>query len=190
MQFLFDFFPLILFFATFKFYGIFVATGAAVVASLVQVSWLKLSGRKIEPMHWITLGAIVILGTATIVLADEVFIRWKPTVVYWIFSGILFGTHLWGNKTAIERVMGSKMEMPAQAWRTMNLSFGVFTLAMGILNLYVAFIYGADLDPDTQREHWVNFKVFGTLVLTFVFVFFLMLVVSRHVKSEEAEGDS
>jgi len=190
MQFLFDFFPLILFFATFKFYGIFVATGVAVVASLVQVGWLKFSGRKIEPMHWITLGVIVILGTATIVLADEVFIRWKPTVVYWIFSAILFGTHFMGNKTAIERVMGSKIEMPARAWRKMNLSFAVFTLAMGFLNLYVAFVYGADLDADTQREHWINFKVFGTLILTFVFVFILMLALSKQVNTEEAEGDS
>ncbi len=190
MQLLFDFFPLILFFAAFKLYDIFVATGVAVAASLLQVGWLKFSGRKIEPMHWITLGTIVILGTATIALADEVFIRWKPTVVYWIFSAILFGTQFLGSKTAIERVMGSKMEMPPRVWRTMNLSFAVFTLVMGVLNLYVAFVYGADLDPDTQREHWVNFKVFGTLILTFAFVFFLMLAVSKHIKTEQPEGDS
>lgn len=190
MQLLFDFFPLILFFAAFKLYDIFVATGVAVVASAIQVGWLKFSGRNIEPMHWITLAAIVVLGSATIALENEAFIRWKPTVVYWIFSAILFGTHLFGEKTAIEHVMGSKLNMPDHAWRLMNLSFAIFMVVMGFINLYVAFYYGADLDPDTQREHWVNFKVFGTLILTFGFVFVLMLFVSKHFKSEETEGDS
>jgi len=187
MKLLFDLFPLIVFFGVFKLYGIFVATGSAIAASLIQVGWLRFSHRKIEVMHWITLGAITILGGATILLQDEVFIRWKPTVVYWSFAVVLFFTQFFGKKTAVEYVMGSQIEFPPNTWRVMNLSFGMFSLAMGFLNLYVAFYYGRDLDPDVQREHWVNFKVFGTLILTFLFIFILMLFVSKHLKIKESQ---
>lgn len=187
MKLLFDLFPLLVFFGVFSVYDIFIATAAAIVASLIQVSWLKFAGRKIETMHWITLGAIVVLGGATILLKDDAFIRWKPTVVYWCFAAILFTTQFFGRKTAIEYVMGSQLELPPQKWRFMNLSFAFFTMAMGFLNLYVAFYYGTDLDPDVQLQHWVYFKVFGTLILTFVFIFLLMLFVSKDIKVKETQ---
>ena len=188
MKFLFDFFPILLFFAAFKFYDIYVATGVAIVASIAQVGWLKLSGRKVETMHWITLFGITVFGGLTIILHDETFIRWKPTVVYWVFSLILLATQFFGRKTAIEHVMGKQITLPDRIWRRMNLSFVLFTLAMGFLNLYVAFVYGSGLDPDVQREHWVNFKVFGTLVITLVFMFVVMAFVSKHIKIEEQEN--
>lgn len=187
MKFLFDFFPILLFFAAFKIYDIWVATGVAIAASIVQVGWLRISGRKIETMHWITLFGIVVFGGLTIVLRDDTFIRWKPTVVYWIFSLILLGTQFFGSKTAIEHVMGKQIALPGRIWRRMNFSFVLFTLAMGFLNLYVAFVYGSGLDPDVQREHWVNFKVFGTLILTLVFMFIVMAFVSKHIEIEEPE---
>ena len=185
MKFLFDFFPLILFFTAFKVFDIYVATGVAIVASICQVGWLRWRRQPIETMHWITLGSIVILGGATIIVHDEVFIRWKPTVVYWLFSAILFGTQMFGRKTAIEHVMGKQLDLPSRIWRNMNLSFALFTLAMGFVNLYVAFFYGAELDPEVQREHWVNFKVFGTLIITFVFMFVIMLFVSKHLRLDD-----
>lgn len=188
MKVLFDFFPILLFFVAFKTYDIFVATGVAIVASIIQVGWLKFSGRKVETMHWITLGGIVLFGGLTIVLQDDTFIRWKPTVVYWLFSVILLATQFFGRKTAMEHVMGAQIELPAQIWRNMNTSFVLFTLFMGFLNLYVAFFYGADLDPDVQREHWVNFKVFGTLILTLLFMFVVMAFVSKYIKTEEQGG--
>ena len=187
MKLLFDFFPILLFFVAFKVYDIFVATGAAIVASIIQVACLKLLGRKVETMHWITLAGIVVFGGLTIALRDDTFLRWKPTVVYWLFSLILLGTHFIGKKTAIEHVMGGQIQLPAQVWRNMNISFILFTLFMGFLNLYVAFVYGSDLDPDVQREHWVNFKVFGTLLLTLLFMFAVMAVVSRHIKTDQQE---
>lgn len=187
MKLLFDFFPILLFFVAFKVYDIYVATGAAIVASVIQVAWLKLSGREVETMHWITLFGIVIFGGLTIILHDETFIRWKPTVVYWLFALILLASQIFGKKTAIEHVMGKQIQLPPRIWNNMNLSFVLFTLFMGCLNLYVAFIYGGDLDPDTQREHWVNFKVFGTLALTMVFMFVVMMIVSRHIITEENE---
>ena len=188
MKFLFDFFPILLFFVAFKAYDIFVATGVAIVASIAQVAWLRVSGRKIEPMHWITLVGIVVFGGLTIILHDDTFIRWKPTVVYWLFSAIMLATQFIGEKTAIERLMGKHIELPARIWRNMNISFVLFTLAMGVLNLYVAFVYGSGLDPDVQREHWVNFKVFGTLALTLAFMFIVMAFVSKHIKTEEQES--
>lgn len=189
MKVLFDFFPILLFFIAFKAYDIFVATGVAIAASIIQVGWLKFSGRKVETMHWITLVGIVLFGGLTIILQDETFIRWKPTVVYWLFSVILLTTQLFGKKTAIERVMGAQISLPDRIWRYMNTSFVVFTLFMGFLNLYVAFVYGAELDPDIQREHWVNFKVFGTLILTLLFMFIVMAFVSKYIKPEE-QGES
>ncbi len=187
MKLLFDLFPLLVFFGVFSVYDIFVATGAAIGASLLQVGWLKFAGRKVETMHWITLGAIVVLGGATVLFKDDAFIRWKPTVVYWCFAATMFVTQFVGRKTAIEYVMGSQLELPRNRWRFMNLSFGVFTLAMGFLNLYVAFYYGADLDPEIQQKHWVYFKVFGTLILTFVFIFVIMLFVSKDIKVKESQ---
>lgn len=188
MKVLFDFFPILLFFVAFKAYDIYVATGVAIAASLVQVGWLKLSGRKVETMHWITLAGIVVFGGLTIALHDDTFIRWKPTVVYWLFSLILLATQFFGKKTAIERVMGAQIQLPEHIWRNMNLSFVVFTTFMGFLNLYVAFVYGSGLDPDVQREHWVNFKVFGTLGLTLIFMFVVMALVSKHIKTDQAES--
>jgi len=188
MKFLFDFFPILLFFIAFKVYDIYAATGVAIIASIAQVGWLRFSGRKIETMHWITLLGITVFGGLTIILRDDTFIRLKPTVVYWIFSLILLATQFFGKKTAIEHVMGKQIALPQKIWRNMNFSFVLFTLAMGVLNLYVAFVYGSGLDPEVQREHWVNFKVFGTLILTLVFMFVVMAFVSKHIKIEEQEN--
>lgn len=187
MKLVFDLFPLILFFAAYRAFGIYVATGVAMVAVIAQVAWLRLRNHKIEAMHIINLVVIVVFGGATILTANEVFIRWKPTILYWCFSIILFVSQFVFRKPAIEYVMGSQMTLPAHVWGKMNLSFAVFTFVMGVLNLYVAFFYGADLDPGVQRDHWVNFKVFGTMILTFLFVIGLMLALSRHFNLEKDE---
>lgn len=190
MKLLFDLFPLILFFAAYRAFDIFVATGVAMAAVIAQVGWLRMRSHKIEAMHIINLVVIIIFGGATIITANEVFIRWKPTILYWCFSAVLFVSQFVFKKPAIGYVMGSQMNLPAHVWNRMNLSFGVFTLVMGVLNLYVAFFYGADLDPDVQRDHWVNFKVFGTMILTFLFVIGLMLALSRHLNLEKDEEKS
>ncbi len=190
MKLVFDLFPLILFFAAYRVFDIIVATGVAIAAVIAQVGWLKARRHKIEVMHIISLVVIVIFGGATILTENEAFIRWKPTILYWCFSVILFGSQFLFRKPAIQYVMGAQMSLPEHVWRRMNLSFAVFTLVMGLLNLYVAFYYGADLAPDVQRDHWVNFKVFGTMILTFLFVIGLMLSVSRHLNIENDEEES
>jgi len=190
MKLVFDLFPLILFFAAYRAFDIFVATGVAIVAVIAQVGWLRIRRHKIEVMHIINLLVIVIFGGATILTENEVFIRWKPTILYWSFSLILFVSQYWLKKPAIHYVMGSQMDLPREAWNKMNLGFALFTLVMGFLNLYVAFVYGQDLAPEVQRDHWVNFKVFGTMMLTFAFVIGLMLSLSKYLNVEKDEENS
>lgn len=146
MKLLFDLFPLILFFAAYRVFDIFVATGVAMAAVIAQVAWLRIRNHKIEAMHIISLVVIIVFGGATIVTENEVFIRWKPTILYWCFSVILFVSQYVFKKPGIEYVMGSQMNLPAHVWNKMNLSFALFTFVMGVLNLYVAFFYGAGLD--------------------------------------------
>lgn len=190
MKLLFDLFPLILFFAAYRAFGIFVATGVAMAAVVVQIAWLRLRRQKIETMHIINLTVILIFGGATLLTENEAFIRWKPTILYWCFSVILFISQYVFRKPAIQYVMGSQMNLPEHVWRKMNLSFAVFTLVMGLLNLYVAFFYGSDLAPEVQRDHWVNFKVFGTMILTFLFVIGLMLSLSKHLNIKQDEDQN
>lgn len=180
-----DYFPAFIFLAAYLYTrDMFLAVGIFIAASVAQIGYLLARKQKIEKMHWIQLIAVVVFGGLTIMFANQVFIRWKPTVVYWIFAVILFVTQFIGERTAAERLLGKQIELPGQIWRRMNISFAVFCVAMGFLNLYVAFVYGSDLDPKVQEEHWVYFKVFGTMVLTFVFLLIVMMSVSKHIKEK------
>jgi len=183
-----DFFPAVVFLAAYLYSkDMFLAVGIFIVASIVQIAYLLIRRHKVEKMHWIQLIAILVLGGLTIFFANQIFIRWKPTVVYWIFTAILVGTQFIGERTAAERMLGKQIELPGRIWRNMNISFAVFCFLMGVLNLYVAFVYGADLDPKVQEERWVYFKVFGTMILTFLFLLIVMLLVSKHVKEKTTE---
>src|SRR5690625_1190441 len=91
---LFDLFPLILFFLAFRSFDLYVATGVAMAAVVAQILWLRLRARTIETTHWLNLGVIVVFGTATLVFQNDAFIKWKPTVLYWLFAAILVGSQL------------------------------------------------------------------------------------------------
>lgn len=186
MKLLTDLFPLLVFFAAYKLQGIFVATAAAIAASLVQVGWLKLRGRPVGTMQLVALGAIVVFGGMTLAFQDPVFIKWKPTIIYWIFAAVVLGSHWIGRRTAVQFVLASQLELSERLWRRVNLSWGVFFLGLGALNLYMAFFYGAELTPEERTSVWVNFKVFGLLGLTLAFVIVQMLLIARHatVKQE------
>jgi intracellular septation protein len=184
MKLLLDFFPIFLFFAAFKLWGIYVATGVAIVATVGQIAWLRYSTGKVEPMQWLSLGIIVIFGGATILAHDETFIKWKPTVLYWMMGAALASGLLFFRKNLLKSLMGSQMELPDAAWRVMNWSWVGFFALMGVLNLWVAFHY------DTNT--WVNFKLFGGLGLMAVFVIAQALYLGRYVKEskEAGAGDS
>lgn len=184
MKLLLDFFPILLFFAAFKVWGIYVATGVAIVATIAQIAWLKVSSGKVEPMQWLSLGIIVVFGGATILAHDETFIKWKPTVLYWLMGGALAVGMLVFRKNLLKSLMGAQLDLPEPAWRAMNWSWIGFFAVMGVLNLWVAF----NFDTNT----WVNFKLFGGLGLMALFVVAQALYLGRYVKDakEAGAGDS
>ncbi len=187
MKLLFDFFPLLLFFAAFNLYDIYVATAVGIAATLAQVGWHWLRTRRFETLHLITLGALIVMGGLTLVLRDDTFIRWKPTVVYAIFALLTLGSQLVGEKTVLERLLGSQISLPKRIWSRLNLSWGCFFLFLGGLNLYVAFFYGLDRDPAARLAFWVNFKFFGLIGLTLAFTFVQGIVMARHADKNPNE---
>lgn len=179
MKFLFDVFPVVLFFVAFKLTDIYVATGVAIAASVVQVAWLKLTGKRVDPMLWASLGIIVVFGGATLFLQDETFIKWKPTVLYWLFGVVLTASATLFNKNLIRAMLGKQMELPDPVWARLNLSWVAFFLTMGVLNLYVAYNFATDF--------WVNFKLFGGIGLMVLFVVAQSFFLARYVAEEKPE---
>ncbi len=190
MKLLYDLFPGILFLAALLAYDIYVATLTAITAAFVQVGFHWLRHRRVETMHLVTLAAFIVFGGLTLWLRDETFIKWKPTIVYWIFAGIVIGSQFIGNKTLFERLLGQHMNMPQRAWRRHNLSFGIFLLFLSLLNLYVAFYFRPDLEPVLRLQIWGYFKVIGTLVLTFAFLSIQVLLMARHMHNDQKQGES
>lgn len=178
MKLLLDFFPIILFFVAFKFAGIYVATAVAIVATIAQIGWLRYSTGKVEPMQWVSLGVIVLFGGATIVAHNETFIKWKPTVLYWLMGSALFVGQVFFKKNFLKSLMGSQLQLPDAAWRVTTWSWTAFFAVMGLVNLWVAF----NFDTDT----WVNFKLFGGMGLMLLFVLAQALYLGRYMKTEEA----
>ena len=181
MKLLFDLFPVILFFVAFKLYGIYVATAVAIVASIVQVSYVYIKNKRVEKMHLITLAMIVILGGATLILQDETFIKWKPTVVNWGFALVFLGSHFIGQKPIIRRMMDQAISLPDNAWIKLSYMWVAFFIFSGIANIYVAYQY----DTDT----WVNFKLFGLMGLTLAFILIQGIYISRFIKSSDADQE-
>ncbi len=178
---LFDLLPIILFFVAFKLADIYVATGVAIAATFLQIAWLKLRGRPVEVMQWISLGVIVVFGGLTLMLQDETFIKWKPTILYWLFAAVLVAGRVAG-RNFIRTLMGAQMSLPAPAWDRLNQMWVLFFAAMGALNLWVAYSWSTDA--------WVNFKLFCTLALTLLFVIGQGFYLGRFLKEPGDEASS
>ncbi len=217
MKFLYDFFPILLFFIAYKTYDIFVATAVAIAASIVQVLGYWLKHRKFENMHLITMVLIVTLGGATLLLQERAYFMWKPTAVNWLFALAFIGSHFIGKKTLVERMMSKAVTVPQQIWKQLNISWILFFILMGLANLYVANFFftaeaalnqaagyiveldncGPDFTSSVQQlceqakiaeEDWVNFKLFGMMGLTFIFVIGQAFYLARHIPDEEKIG--
>jgi intracellular septation protein len=180
MKFLFDLFPVILFFAAFKMAGIYVATAVAIGAPFLQIGLLAVMRRKIDTMLWVSLGIIVVFGGATLVLRDETFIKWKPTVLYWLFGAALAFSDLLLRRNLIRSMLGEQVQLPDAVWRRLNWSWALFFGIMGAANLFVAFNFTTD--------QWVNFKLFGATGLMLAFVVGQALYMSRHMQEDKPPG--
>ncbi|HEX3636939.1 MAG TPA: septation protein A, partial [Paraburkholderia sp.] len=123
MKFLFDLFPILLFFVAFKIWGIYTATAVAIVATLVQIAWVAFRHRKVDPMLWVSLGVVVVFGGATLVLHNDTFIKWKPTALYWLFAGALIVSQAGFGKNLIEAMMGKQIVLPHRIWGQLNLAW-------------------------------------------------------------------
>ena len=176
MKLLFDLFPIILFFVAYKLVDIYVATGVAIVASIVQIAWLRGTGKAIEPMQWASLAIIVVFGGMTLLFQDETFIKWKPTVLYGLFAGVLAGGKLFYGRDLIRAVMGKQLSLPDPVWQRLNLAWMLFFLLMAVLKIVVAYGFSTDT--------WVNFKLFGTLALTLAFVIVQGFYLGRFLQEE------
>ena len=205
MKQLFDFFPILLFFIVYKFYldlpdelivsindlfpfmgmqpgeskhAIYLATLVAILATIVQVALTALISRKVEKMHIITLVLLIVFGGATLLLKDPVFIKWKPTAINWLFALVFFGSQFIGDKPLVQRMMGHALEIEdTSVWTRLNYAWIVFFLFSGVLNLVVAYNFSEDI--------WVDFKLFGLMGLTLMFVVGQAIYLARYIPSNE-----
>lgn len=177
MKLLIDFFPIILFFVAFKVWGIYAATAVAIVATIIQIAYLRIKNGKVEPMQWISLGVIVVFGGASLLFQDETYIKLKPSVLYWLMGAVLLIGHVVFKKNFLKKLMGAQLQLPESVWTTLNWAWTVFFAVMGALNLWIAHAFNTD--------SWVNFKMFGGMGLMVLFVIGQALYLSRYLKDAE-----
>lgn len=201
MKILFDLFPIILFFAAYQVGeknpesatawlaalgialdsgakpGVFLATVVAIAATFAQIAWVWIKHRKVDTMLWVSLVLIVVFGGATLFLHDENFIKWKPTVLYWLFALSLGLAPILFERNLIRLMMEKNVTLPDAVWSRLNLGWAGFFTLMGIANLWVAMHYSTDA--------WVNFKMFGSLGLMLVFIIAQTIYLSRHIKEDK-----
>lgn len=177
MKLLFDLFPIILFFIAFKTFDIYVATAVAIGATVTQIIWSKWRHGKVDTMLWVSFAIIGVFGGATLFLHDENFIKWKPTVLYWLFSAILLFSNALFNKNLIRSMLHEKIALPMPVWHRLNLLWSVFFAVLGFLNLYIAFTFSTDT--------WVNFKLFGFTGLMVIFILAQSAWLSKYVDEKK-----
>jgi intracellular septation protein len=210
MKFLFDFLPLIVFFAVYKigagheqaalalvnqYLGglmasgqvpagqapIILATAVGIIATVMQIGYLLLRGRKVDGMLWVSLAVIGVMGGATIYLHDETFIKWKPTILYWVFGAVLFVSQLFFKRNLMRKVMGEAFKLPEAIWARVGYAWMAFLFVLGALNLLMAFVI---FESDTAA--WVNFKVFGVTAIFFAFIVGQTFILMKYIEEEQA----
>lgn len=182
MKLLYDFFPILLFFIAYKLGDIYTATAVAIAASAVQTLAFWIRHRRFEKMHLVTFGLLLFFGGLTLILRDPVFIKWKPSVVNWLFAVVFLGSHWIGEKPVVERMMSHAIQAPPPVWVRLSWMWITFFIFIGLLNLYVAYNY--------SEETWVNFKLFGMLGITFAFVIGQGFYLGRYIIEDKPEEES
>jgi intracellular septation protein len=178
MKFLFDLLPVIFFFIAFKAFDLYVATVVVIVATAAQIAWVWHRHGKVDTMLWVSLALVVVFGGATLILHDETFIKWKPTVLYWLFATTLFGSAQFFGKNLIRAMLEKQAQLPEAIWSRLNYAWIGFFLIMGVLNLYIAFNFSTDT--------WVSFKLFGGMGLMLVFIVAQGLVLAKYLPEEKS----
>jgi len=185
---IYEFFPIAVFFVVYKATAdIFTATLVLIITSVLQVSYEWFKFKKVEKPRLIGVILIVVLGGSTVLFHDDVFIKWKVTIINYLFALILFASYFIGQKTIIERMMGGILELPQNAWKRLNAFWIFFFLISGLLNYYFAFYYGLELSVEERTDAWVNFKFYGLLGLTFLFMILQVVFLYKYVKDTEVD---
>jgi intracellular septation protein len=202
MKLLFDLFPVILFFAAFKYSEknpelaaswvssllgsvtvdakiapILLATVVVILATIAQIAWVAWRHGKVDKMLWVSLGLVVVFGGMTLIFQNESFIKWKPTILYWVFAGSMMFSAVVLKKNAIKAMLGEQLSLPEAIWGKVNWAWIGFFVTMGILNLLIAFNFPTDV--------WVNFKLFGGMGLMLLFVLAQGMLLSKYVEEKE-----
>lgn len=177
MQLLHDLLPVIVFFVAYKAAGMYVATGALIVAVLVQTGIKYARTREVSTVSLVSAGAVLVLGGLTLVVQDARFIQWKPTLVNWLLGAAFLGSLLVGERPLVERLIGEQVRLERPHWTRLNVAWGLFFLALGGLNLVVAYRF--------DEATWVNFKLFGLIGLTLAFMVAQGVWISRHALEPE-----
>jgi len=206
MKFLFDLFPVLLFFGFYKWADgnadsardfvnhylssfisngvvtstqapVILATAVAIIAAVTQILYLLIRRKKIDGMLWLSVSVIVIFGGLTIYFNNDVFIKWKPTILYWCFAAALLVSQVLMKKNAIRSMMEAQIKLPDAVWQRLNLAWIAFFAFMGVLNLFVAFVLFRD-----NTSAWVNFKAFGGTGLTFAFAILQSFFLAKYIE--------
>jgi intracellular septation protein len=182
MKFLFDFFPVILFFVAYKAFDIYTATAVAIVASIAQVGYLKLARKKVEPMMWFGLVIIVVAGGATIIFKNEMFIKWKPTVLFTAMAAAIGIAQFWLKKNPVAFIFNNTIEAPESVWRKLSLTWIAFLLFIAALNVWFAYY--------TSTDTWVLFKTFGDMGLFFIFIVAQIVWLMPYLPDDDSKPDT
>ena len=205
MKFLFDLFPIILFFITLKvaekaagaslilgkvltsigivttvkasLVPIMLATVAVIIGSIIQIIWAKLHYKKVDKSLWLSALLVIVLGGMTLYFQNDAFIKWKPTLLYWAFATVLIGANLFAKKNLIKDMMDKEISLPESIWNKLNFAWAIFFSALGALNIFVAFHYSIDT--------WANFKLFGTMGLMFIFIIGQSFAINKYIIHED-----
>ena len=183
MQLFYEIFPVFLFFIAFKLYGIYVATVVGIVTTFLQVITTRIVSKKWDKKQFITLGVFLVFGGMTLYFHNPIFVKWKPTIIFWVFAIVILITQIFTKKPLMQRLMENvlqdKGQIPKQIWKRVNLLWGCFFALLGSVNLFIAYSY--------SDETWVNFKFYGVTIALLAFSIFQALYLSRYLIEGEAK---
>lgn len=177
MQLLYEIFPVFLFFMAFKFYDIYVATVVGIVATSLQIILTRFINKRWDHKQLVTMAVFVVFGGMTLYFHDPIFVKWKPTIVFWVFAAIILFVQIFMRKSIMQRLLENMLpeqqRVPDHVWKRLNIAWALFFMTLGSLNLYVAY--------RLSDNAWVNFKFYGVTAALFVFSIFQTLYLMRYM---------